>query len=77
MNERFAFDDICICLCGYFVSAYICIFCRIPICILSVSSSFLLLNPVIHESERKKSDHLEFIIMQLQSATEMNRKRAD
>ena len=26
MNERFAFDDICICLCGYFVSAYICIF---------------------------------------------------
>ena len=26
MNERFAFDDICICVFGYFVSAYFCIF---------------------------------------------------
>ena len=26
MNERFAFDDICICVFGYFVSAYFCVF---------------------------------------------------
>ena len=28
MNERFAFDDICICVIGYFVSVYSCIFVK-------------------------------------------------
>ena len=62
MNERFAFDDICVF--GYFVSAYFIFLCNIPISILSVCHNHhisFLLDPVIHENEGKRN-HIMFLI---------------
>ena len=56
MNERFAFDDICVF--GYFVSAYFCIFVQDSYLYLSVCHIiifFFLLNRVIHENEGKRN----------------------
>ena len=62
MNERFAFDDICVF--GYFVSAYFCIFVQDSCFYLSVCHNhhiFFLLDPVIHENEGKRN-HIMFLI---------------
>ena len=60
MNERFAFDDICVF--GYFVSAYFCIFVQYSYFYFCHNHHIsFLLDPVIHENEGKRN-HIMFLI---------------